>query len=73
MEREQWSSGRILALRHRLGLTQREFASKLGMRQQTVSEWETGMYEPRGGSLRLLSMIAENAGLVGGDSAKKLI
>ena len=49
----------ILALRRRLGLTQAEFARKLGVRQQTVSEWETGKYEPRGASARLLGMLAE--------------
>jgi DNA-binding transcriptional regulator YiaG len=26
-----------------------------------VSEWETGMYQPRGASAKLLSMIAEKA------------
>ena len=36
------------------------FQKKLGIRQQTVSEWETGAYLPRGGSLTLLNMIAEN-------------
>ncbi|MDZ7727992.1 MAG: hypothetical protein U5Q44_07250 [Dehalococcoidia bacterium] len=29
------------------------------MRQQTVSEWETGKYVPRGASARLLGIIAE--------------
>ena len=51
----------ILALRQRLGLTQAEFARKLGVRQQTVSEWETGKYEPRGASARLLGMLAEDS------------
>ncbi|MBI3967911.1 MAG: hypothetical protein HY329_19915 [Chloroflexi bacterium] len=32
------------------------------MRQQTVSEWETGQYRPRGASARLLTLIAERAG-----------
>jgi len=34
---------------------------RLGMRQQTISEWEKGMYEPRGASSTLLSIIAERA------------
>ena len=35
------------------------FAAELGVRQQTVSEWETGRYAPRGASARVLSMLAE--------------
>jgi DNA-binding transcriptional regulator YiaG len=61
MKKQQWDSKRIQALRRHLGLTQRELANKLGTRQQTVSEWETGMYRPRGASATLLSMIAERA------------
>ena len=61
MKKQQWDSKRIQALRRYLGLTQRELADKLGTRQQTISEWETGMYRPRGASATLLSMIAERA------------
>ncbi len=56
-----WDSTRIQALRQHLGLTQREFADQLGTRQQTISEWETDMYRPRGASATLLSIIAEQA------------
>jgi DNA-binding transcriptional regulator YiaG len=45
-----------------MGLTQSEMAERLGTRQQTISEWETGMYKPRGASSTLLSIIAERAG-----------
>jgi len=61
MKRQQWDTERIRALRRHLGLTQRELANKLGTRQQTISEWETGMYRPRGASATLLSIIAERA------------
>ena len=44
-----------------MGLTQHELADELGTRQQTISEWETGMYQPRGASSRLLTIIAERA------------
>ncbi len=54
-----WDSERIQALRRHLGLTQRELSNRLGTRQQTISEWETGMYQPRGTSTTLLSLIAE--------------
>jgi len=59
--RLQWDSERICALRRHLGLTQRELAEKLGTRQQTISEWETNMYRPRGASATLLSIVAEQA------------
>ena len=61
LSRAQWNSGRIQDLRRHLGLTQRELAERLGIRQQTISEWETGMYKPRGASATLLSIIAERA------------
>jgi DNA-binding transcriptional regulator YiaG len=59
--RSQWDSRRVQALRRHLGLTQREMSDRLGTRQQTISEWETGMYRPRGASATLLSIIAEEA------------
>lgn len=49
-------------LRRHLELTQAELADELGVRQQTVSEWETGMYRPRGASERLLTMVADRGG-----------
>ncbi len=59
--RKQWDRQRIRALRRHLGLTQRELAEKLGTRQQTISEWEIGLYQPRGASSTLLSIVAEQA------------
>jgi DNA-binding transcriptional regulator YiaG len=61
VNRLQWDSQRIQALRRHLGVTQREMSDRLGTRQQTISEWETGMYQPRGASATLLSIIAEQA------------
>lgn len=55
----EWDAAAIAGLRQRLALTQAEFAGRLGVRQQTVSEWETGRYEPRGTSVRVLSFLAE--------------
>ena len=45
-----------------MGLTQANMANELGTRQQTISEWELGMYEPRGTSVKLLDIIADKAG-----------
>jgi DNA-binding transcriptional regulator YiaG len=60
-ERQPWDSASIQALRRHLGLTQQGLSDRLGTRQQTISEWETGMYRPRGTSATLLSMVAEQA------------
>ncbi len=57
----RWDSQRIRTLRRHLELTQRELANRLGTRQQTISEWEKGMYQPRGASSTLLSIVAERA------------
>jgi len=61
VNRFQWDSQHIQALRQHLGLTQRDLSDRLGTRQQTISEWETGMYQPRGASAMLLSIVAEQA------------
>jgi len=61
-KRRQWNGKGVRALRQHLGLTQEKLAGELGIRQQTVSEWETGMYQPRGTSATLLSIVAERSG-----------
>lgn len=66
--RPLWGSERVRALRRHLGLTQRELAEELGTRQQTISEWETGLYRPRGASATLLSLVAERASFRYGES-----
>ncbi len=60
-KKSHWDAGSIQALRRHLKLTQNEMSEKLGTRQQTISEWETGIYQPRGASAKLLSMVAEEA------------
>ena len=58
----QWDAGSIRGLRSHMDMTQQQMAEELGTRQQTISEWETGMYCPRGGMNRLLTLVAEQAG-----------
>src|SRR3982751_6712053 len=60
--RAQWDAGQVRALRQNLGLTQAALSAERGVRQQTVSEWETGAYQPRGAAARLLTLVAERAG-----------
>ncbi|MBM31386.1 MAG: hypothetical protein CL764_00855 [Chloroflexi bacterium] len=57
-----WNMHTIKNLRKYMGKSQVEFSNDLGVRQQTISEWETGVYEPRGGSITLLNLISTEIG-----------
>jgi DNA-binding transcriptional regulator YiaG len=60
--KKRWSKDEVRALRQHLNLTQARLAEELGTRQQTISEWENGVYRPRGASATLLSIVAERSG-----------
>lgn len=57
-----WDADSVRGLRLHMELTQQQLAEVLGVRQQTVSEWETGAYQPRGASDRVLGMVADDSG-----------
>jgi putative transcriptional regulator len=57
--KQTWPPEAIRALREHLGLTQREMADELEVRQQTISEWETNLHKPHRSTQKTLSMIAE--------------
>src|SRR6266545_6425431 len=57
-----WKPDTIRALREHMGLTQREMADELEVRQQTISEWETGLHTPHRSTQKTLNMVAEHAG-----------
>ena len=57
---ESWDAEHVRRLRRHAGLSQRELAEELNARQQTISEWERGAYEPRGTAARLLTRVAED-------------
>ncbi len=59
---EAWHSEQIKALRLHMRLTQAEFAKQLGVRQQTVSEWENGVYEPTRSKSKHLDLVAQTVG-----------
>jgi DNA-binding transcriptional regulator YiaG len=67
----KWDGTGIRALRQHMRLTQSKLAEELGTRQQTISEWETGMYRPRGTSATLLTLVAERSGFKYGAKEKK--
>ncbi|MEM7127089.1 MAG: helix-turn-helix domain-containing protein [Chloroflexota bacterium] len=57
-----WDGDLIRTLRYHMGSSQSELAEELGVRQQTISEWETGMYRPKRAMSKYLMIIAERAG-----------
>ncbi len=57
-----WSAEMIKALRHYMQASQEELAEELGVRQQTVSEWENELYAPKKAMSKLLGYVAERAG-----------
>jgi DNA-binding XRE family transcriptional regulator len=59
-----WDAGLIRALRQYMNLTQAEMADELGVRQQTISEWETDVYAPSRATAKYLTLIAERAGFL---------
>lgn len=60
--RQEWDAKRIRALREFMGMTQQQMADELEVRQQTISEWETGIHRPHRSTQKTLSMVAERAG-----------
>ena len=44
-----------------MGLTQAQFAQQLGVRRQTVSEWENGAYDPDRSTAKFLGLIAKQS------------
>ena len=62
-----WDGDLVRALRDHLGVSQTQLAETLGMRQQTVSEWETGVYAPTRASSKFLTLVAERAGFSFGE------
>lgn len=63
-----WDAEGVRRLRTHLGETQAGLADRLGTRQQTVSEWETGASTPRRMSRRLLHLVAEASGFYAVDA-----
>jgi DNA-binding transcriptional regulator YiaG len=60
--RQEWDAQRIRALREHMKMTQQQMADELEVRQQTISEWETGIHKPHRSTQKTLSMVAERAG-----------
>ena len=57
-----WNGSMVHALRLHLGISQAELSDILGVRQQTVSEWENNIYQPTRSRSKHLHLVAEKAG-----------
>lgn len=53
---KQWNAESIKALREKYKLRQHQLADFLGTRQQTVSEWELELYEPKNAYSKVLNL-----------------
>jgi len=59
-----WDAETIRKARKTRNMTQAELADGLGCRQQTISEWELGMYAPKNAYQKLLTMFFGSAPVV---------
>jgi putative transcriptional regulator len=57
----------ISGLRFRLGLTQEQFAAKLGVTFVSVNRWENGKTQPSPMAMRLIRLMLEDLGDRGQD------
>ena len=59
-----WQSGDLTALRRFLGLTQEQFASRIGISVDTLQNWEQDRRQPDGPARALLRLLARHPRLV---------
>lgn len=51
----KWNAESLKSARATLKITQKELADQMGTRQQTISEWERGLYTPGRAYNRILT------------------
>ena len=59
-----WKSGDLAALRKYLGLTQKQFAGRIGISVDTLQNWEQDRRQPDGPARALLRLLAKHPRLV---------
>ena len=57
LSRKAWTAIEVHSLRLSMGLTQEQFAHKLGVTVVTVNRWERGVSRPRGLSIGALNIL----------------
>jgi transcriptional regulator with XRE-family HTH domain len=55
------TGAQVKRVRQAMGLTQYEFANRLGVHPVTVAKWETDAQGIRGPAVRLMALLAEGA------------
>ncbi len=61
---KEYSASEIKSIRRSLSMSQRAFASYLGVSVKTVESWEAGINHPAGAASRLISMLETDHELV---------
>ena len=59
-----WKSGDLAALRKYLGLTQKQFSSRIGISIDTLQNWEQDRRQPDGPAKALLRILAKHPRLI---------
>ena len=59
-----WEAGDLAALRKYLGLTQQQFAGRIGISIDTLQNWEQDRRQPDGPARALLRLLAKHPRLV---------
>lgn len=57
MTQKIWDKNTVRELREKYNLSQQLFALIVGTRQQTISEWELGIYKPMNAYARVLTAV----------------
>ena len=69
LSREKWRNDTVRSTRHRLGLTQKQFASLVGVSPVSVWGWEAGRTRPR---QKQQAAVLEVRQLTGEEAARRL-
>lgn len=60
----EWKAGDLTALRKFVGLTQKDFADRIGISVGTLRNWEQQRRNPEGPAKALLRLLAKHPGLI---------
>ena len=60
----EWESGDLKALRKFLGLSQKQFAERIGISINTLQNWEQERRKPEGPARALLMLVAKHPRLI---------
>lgn len=61
---KQYEASEVKKIRNSTGMSQKAFASYMGVSDKTVEAWEAGTNHPSGAASRLLNMIEMNGNVI---------